>query len=61
MNANPQGNGLTLNISENDNSLDPELALSVAKYFRLKPLEANAIFDRVKGAVSKWPRSSCEI
>jgi serine/threonine-protein kinase HipA len=54
MNANPQGNGLTLNISENDNSLDPELALSVAKHFRLKPAEANAIFDRVKGAVSKW-------
>lgn len=55
MNANPQGNGLTLNISENDNSLDPELALSVAKHFRLKPQEASAIFNNIKNAVSKWP------
>jgi serine/threonine-protein kinase HipA len=55
MNFNPRGNGLTLNISENDNSLDPELALSVAKHFRLKPPEAYAIFDRVKSAVSQWP------
>jgi len=55
MNANPQGNGLTLNISENDNSLDPELALSAAQHFRLKPHEANAILNRTKNAVSKWP------
>jgi serine/threonine-protein kinase HipA len=55
MNANPQGNGLTLNISENDNSPDPELALSVAKHFRLKPGEAEAIFKHVQDAVSRWP------
>ena len=55
MNANPQGNGLTLNISENDNALDTELALSVAKHFRLKPQEADTIFNRIKSAVSDWP------
>jgi serine/threonine-protein kinase HipA len=56
MNANPQGNGLTLNISESDNSLDPELALSVAVHFRLKPAEAKAILEQVKNGVSQWPQ-----
>ncbi len=55
MNANPLGQGLTLNISDNDNSLDPELALSVAKHFRLKPDEAEAILGRIKKGLSQWP------
>jgi len=55
MNANPQGSGLTLNISDIDNSLNPELALSVAVHFRLKPGEAKAILERIKHAVSQWP------
>ena len=56
INANPQGSGLTLNISESDNSLDPDLALSVAVHFRLKPEEAKAILEKIKKAVTQWPQ-----
>ncbi|WP_114941283.1 type II toxin-antitoxin system HipA family toxin [Mucilaginibacter endophyticus] len=56
MNANPQGRGLTLNISENDNSLDPELALSVAVHFRLKLEDAKVMLEQIKNAVAQWPK-----
>jgi serine/threonine-protein kinase HipA len=56
MNPNPQGSGLTLNVSESDNSLDPDLALSVAVHFRLKPEEAKAILEKIKKAVTQWPQ-----
>jgi serine/threonine-protein kinase HipA len=49
------GKGLTLNISESSNSLDLDLALSVAKFFRLTDKKANAILKKVKKAVSGWP------
>jgi len=45
------GVGLTINISEDDNSLDLELALSVAEHFRLKNVEASEIIEQVKKAV----------
>jgi serine/threonine-protein kinase HipA len=45
---------LSLNISENSNEADLELALEVAEYFRLNKKEANKIISTVKGAVSKW-------
>ncbi len=48
------GTGLTLNISETDNSLDFELALSVANLFRLKKGKAEEIIKQVERAVSKW-------
>ena len=54
LNPNPRGSGLTLNISEDDNSLDTELALSVAKYFRLKHDQAKDIQDTLKNAVAQW-------
>lgn len=54
INPNPYGNGLTLNISEDDNSLDIQLVLSVAKHFRLKPLEAETILTKVWSAVATW-------
>ncbi|MEJ7679017.1 MAG: HipA domain-containing protein [Segetibacter sp.] len=50
----PQGTGLTLNISEDDNSLDVELALSVIPYFRIKQQEAKTIIEQVKSATSNW-------
>jgi len=50
----PQGTGLTLNISENDNSLDLDLALSVIPYFRVQESEAITIIERVKKAASNW-------
>jgi serine/threonine-protein kinase HipA len=50
----PKGTGLTLNISEDDNSLDLDLAMSVIPYFRLDIQEAKKIIIQVKASVSKW-------
>lgn len=46
--------GLTLNISEADNSLDLELVAEVASQFRVKPGRAREIFSEVKAAVGMW-------
>lgn len=54
----PHASGLTLNISETDNSLDYELAQSVAKYFRIDKEKAEAIMDEVKKAVSNWQQTA---
>jgi serine/threonine-protein kinase HipA len=48
------GTGLTLNISETDNSLDFELAMTVAPYFRLKDSQALSIIAQVKAARESW-------
>ncbi|MFA5296856.1 MAG: HipA domain-containing protein [Lutibacter sp.] len=48
------GTGLKLNISENDNALDLDLALEVSVYFRLEKKEAVNIINEVKNAVSNW-------
>ncbi|MBS2210721.1 HipA domain-containing protein [Carboxylicivirga mesophila] len=48
------GMGLKLNISDEDNALDLDLALEVAEYFRLSEQHALVIIDEVKNAVSKW-------
>lgn len=50
------GRGLTLNISETDNSLDFDLARSVAKYFRVSEKNATAIISKVQKAVSSWKK-----
>ncbi len=54
MNPVPTGNGLKLNISETDNSLDLEVAKEVAEYFRIKKEKADKIIAEVTGAVNKW-------
>ena len=54
VNPNPYGTGLKLNISEEDNSLDFDLALSVAPYFRLAKQEAVNIIENIRSIVSKW-------
>jgi serine/threonine-protein kinase HipA len=48
------GRGLSLNISENDNSLDLDVAISVAGYFRLEHKRAQKIIAEVQKAVGKW-------
>ena len=48
------GSGLSLNISEDDNSLDIDLAFEVAKYFRLNNTRANEIFNQVRDSVRQW-------
>ncbi len=50
------GRGLTLNISETDNSLDYDLARSVAKYFRVSGNTATTIIDKVQRAAGKWQK-----
>jgi len=54
MNPNEYGTGLHLNISETDNSLDLDLALRVAEYFRLEKSATKKIIHQIKHATSKW-------
>ena len=54
------GNGLKLNISENDNSLDLDLALEVAVYFRVNNKRAKEIITTIKNNVSKWRKLANE-
>lgn len=54
MNAVSAGTGLTLNISENENSLSLELALEVAQHFRIKPKEASMMIGEMKKSISDW-------
>ncbi|CAG5083101.1 type II toxin-antitoxin system HipA family toxin [Parvicella tangerina] len=48
------GTGLKLNISEDDNALDLNLALEVCSYFRLNKNQAIEIIEGVKSAVRNW-------
>jgi serine/threonine-protein kinase HipA len=48
------GTGLKLNISEDDNALDLELALDVHEYFRLTLQEAKQIIKDIKDVVGRW-------
>jgi hypothetical protein len=43
-----------LNISENDNALDPELVMQVALYFKLSPANANKIRHEMTAMAGKW-------
>lgn len=54
INPDEHGTGLKLNISENDNSLDFELALSTAAYYGLNTEQSNEIVCQIKKVVSGW-------
>jgi len=54
MNPVENGTGLKLNISENDNSLDLNLALEVIDYFRVSSEKANQIIESIKRSVENW-------
>lgn len=54
MNPIAGGAGLSLNISETDNALDLELVRDVARHFRVKPREADAVIDEVVAVVRGW-------
>jgi serine/threonine-protein kinase HipA len=58
MNPVVHAQGLLLNISEADNSLDLDLTRSVADYFRVKPSRASAIIAEVVTAVRRWPEEA---
>jgi serine/threonine-protein kinase HipA len=55
MNPVPDSQGLRLNVTEVDNSLDLELARAVASYFRLSSSAANEIIDHTRTIVRQWP------
>jgi serine/threonine-protein kinase HipA len=70
INPNPDGLGLTLNITEDDNRLDPELARAVAPFFRVKDAEAVKQIAAQRRVVRTWravakklalPRSDMEL
>jgi serine/threonine-protein kinase HipA len=54
INPNEYGQGLSLNISLDDNSLDLNVALEVAGYFRLDNKKANQIIKHIKSTVISW-------
>lgn len=55
------GMGLKLNITEDDNSLDLELAMEVHHYFRLSRQAAEEIIQEVKMAVRLWRRIASDL
>ncbi len=54
VNANPTGMGLTLNISDEDNSLNWDLALEVADFFRIESKSASEMIVHIKRVVQSW-------
>lgn len=54
INPDEYGNGLKLNITEEDNSLDFHIALSTAEYYGLPKQKAKKIIDEICSAVSQW-------
>ena len=54
INPNEMGTGLSLNISDTDNSLEYDLALEVAEYFRVKKDKAEKIIEEIKSKVADW-------
>jgi serine/threonine-protein kinase HipA len=53
INPNEMWTGLSLNISNNDNSLEYDLALEVVEYFRLKKKKAEEIMNDIKSKVNE--------
>ena len=54
INPNPDGYGLSLNIDEDDNSLNFDLCLEVHSYFRFKEEEAKKEIDKIKEICQSW-------
>ena len=54
INPNPEGTGLSLNITNDDNSLDFDLALEIAPYFRINATQANQHLNNIRQVVGNW-------
>ena len=61
MNPVAKGNGLSLNISNDDNDQDLDLVLSVANYFRIDGERAGEIIQEVKSSVKNWATLATEL
>ena len=55
------GGGLSLNITEEDNSLDMDLAREVAPFFGVSETNAGAIIGEVRDVVSGWRRVASKL
>jgi serine/threonine-protein kinase HipA len=53
--------GLSLNITENDNSLEPELAIEVASDFRIKHQQAKQLLAEIQAVVATWQKVATQI
>lgn len=56
-----KGTGLSLNISEVDNSLDFDLCMEVIDYFRWEEKEAQHFIDQTKNMVSQWKQRATQM
>lgn len=56
INPNEYGKGLSLNITDADNSLDLDIAMEVAGYFRLSDDKASQIIQQVSAVVKDWKK-----
>jgi serine/threonine-protein kinase HipA len=54
INPNPKGYGLNLNIDEQDNRLEKDIALRVAPFFRLSKAKATQIAKEIEQVVESW-------
>lgn len=61
LNPTPAGNGLTLNVSLDDNTQDLDLAMLVANDFRVKKIRAEQIIKEVKDSTKRWKAISREV
>ena len=61
LNSSVDKDGLSLNISMDDNALDIDLAKSVGKFFRLHENEMDAIIKEVCSVVENWKSIAKEI
>ena len=53
VNPNPYGNNLSLGITEEDSTLDMELALEMAEFYQIKPAAAKNIIANTKRVVAE--------
>ena len=56
INPNEYGSGLSLNINDSDNSLNLDLAMEVASYFRLSEEKAHQIINEILTVVNDWKK-----
>ncbi|UAB84186.1 HipA domain-containing protein [Zunongwangia sp. SCSIO 43204] len=61
INPTPNGTGLKLNISENDNALELDLVREVAPYFRLDEKESTKILSHIQQNVSQWEQLAIDL
>jgi len=57
----PDGYGLSLNINEDDNSLNFDLCMEVRSYFRWKEDEARAEIEKIKTIRKSWEKRALKM